>query len=212
MTYGEMMMMMMKSRSNSNYRTKKSDRSLLHCKEAAGGVGVWRVGVWVVLFFVVAAVQAACAQSNNNNSYNSYNNKYVIIGVSGGLQKGFPDHSKLDYYHHGPPHGHDDDDDDDDDDDEPDDAVITASNTIKAVFLGRALVRGYKAYLDVMEPTHRQYINSSTTSSSEQQQQQQQPLINSNVIPTGCWHHANEYWMYLVDSRQGKCCVTSMSL
>jgi len=29
-----------------------------------------------------------------------------------------------------------------------------------------------------------------------------QPLINSNVFASGCYEHANEYWIYLVDSRQ----------
>jgi hypothetical protein len=42
-----------------------------------------------------------------------------------------------------------------------------------------------------MEPNWRQYTP-----------EPQQPLINCNVIPSGCWHHANEYWIYLVDSRQ----------
>lgn len=29
-----------------------------------------------------------------------------------------------------------------------------------------------------------------------------QPLINSNVFASGCYEHANEYWIYLIDSRQ----------
>jgi hypothetical protein len=87
---------------------------------------------------------------------------YVMVGVSGGLQEGFPDHFRLDYRKEGP-----------------------------AVFVGRALVRGYRSYLDVMQPTWRQYVT-----------EPRQPLINCNVIPTGCFHHANEYWMYLVDARQ----------
>ena len=93
-------------------------------------------------------------------------NEYIIVGVSGGLQFGFPDHSKMDY-HSGQPDG------------------------VEAIFLGRALVRGYKAYLDVMQPDWRQYTP-----------EPYQPLINCNVIPSGCYHHANEYWMYLVDTRQ----------
>jgi hypothetical protein len=92
--------------------------------------------------------------------------EYIIVGVSGGLQDGFPDHSKLDY-HSG------------------------QSDEVPAVFLGRALVRGYKAYLDVMQETWRQYTP-----------EPRQPLINCNIIPTGCWIHANEYWIYLVDTRQ----------
>ncbi|GAX22173.1 hypothetical protein FisN_19Lh233 [Fistulifera solaris] len=92
--------------------------------------------------------------------------EYLIVGVSGGLQDGFPERSKMDY-HHG-----------------QDDAV-------PAVFLGKALVRGYKAFLDVMQPGWRQYI-----------EEPGQPLINSNVFPSGCYEHANEYWIYLIDSRQ----------
>jgi hypothetical protein len=127
----------------------------------------------VVQLDVLVLIKAAAAREESNN-------RYIIIGVSGGLQKGFPDHSKLDFF-------------------SVDEEEEEYDNVIRGVFLGRALVRGYKAYLDVMEPTHRQYI-----SSDDQQIQQKQPLINSNVIPTGCWKHANEYWMYLVDSRQGK--------
>jgi hypothetical protein len=91
---------------------------------------------------------------------------YLIVGVSGGLQDGFPERSKMDYHH-----GQDDE--------------------VPAVFIGKALVRGYKAFLDVMQPGWRQYI-----------EEPGQPLINSNVFPTGCYEHANEYWIYLIDARQ----------
>ena len=80
---------------------------------------------------------------------------YVILGVSGGQQDGFPDHTKLDY-------------------------KSGTDDEVQAIFLGRGLVRGYKAYLDVMEPDWRQYTP-----------EPGQPLINSNVIASGCWHHAN---------------------
>lgn len=92
--------------------------------------------------------------------------EYIIVGVSGGLQAGFPDHKNLDY-HPGQP------------------------DEVQAVFLGRALVRGYKSYLDVMESDWRQYTP-----------EPGQPLINCNVYPTGCHEHANQYWIYLVDTRQ----------
>jgi len=91
------------------------------------------------------------------------NREYIIVGVSGGLQVGFPNHNKIDY-HPG-------------EDDE-----------VQGVFLGRALVRGYKSYLDVMEPDWRQYTP-----------EPGQPLINCNVYPSGCHQHANQYWMYVVD-------------
>jgi hypothetical protein len=92
--------------------------------------------------------------------------EYVIVGVSGGLQAGFPDHNKIDYH--------------------PGEV-----DEVQGVFLGRALVRGYKSYLDVMETDWRQYTP-----------EPGQPLINSNVYPSGCHEHANQYWMYLVDKRQ----------
>lgn len=93
--------------------------------------------------------------------------EYIVVGVSGGLQDGFPEHPKMDH------------------------VDTTNQTTTQAVFLGRALVRGYKSYLDVMEPSFRQYV-----------EEPEQPLINCNLIPTGCWEHANEYWMYAVDVRQ----------
>ena len=91
---------------------------------------------------------------------------YVMLAVSGGLQDGFPDHVKLDYHA-----GQDD--------------------QVASIFIGRALVRGTKAYLDVMQEGWRQYTK-----------EPDQPLVNSNVIISGCAEHANEYWVYAVDSRQ----------
>lgn len=98
--------------------------------------------------------------------------RYRAIAVSGGLQEGFPDHDKMDYRPT-------------ENDDEDDEGVV------KAVFVGRALIRGCKAYLDVMEPGWRQYTP-----------EPDQPLINSVVMVTGCHEHANQYWVYLVDARQ----------
>jgi hypothetical protein len=91
--------------------------------------------------------------------------EYLIVGVSGGLQKNFPEHPKLDYVNK------------------------ETNEQVGAVFLGRGLVRGYQSYLDVMQEGWRQYDPTNR-------------LINCNVFATGCWHHANEYWMYLVDARQ----------
>lgn len=92
--------------------------------------------------------------------------EYLIVGVSGGLQDGFPERPKMNY-HDG------------------------LEDETKAVFVGKALVRGYKAFLDVMQPGWRQYI-----------EEPAQPLINSNVFASGCYEHANEYWVYLIDARQ----------
>jgi hypothetical protein len=108
------------------------------------------------------------ASSSSQEQQQEQQQEYVIVGVSGGLQEGFPEHIRMDY-RHGEGEGVE----------------------VPAVFLGRALVRGYRSYLDVMEEGWRQYTPEPA-----------QPLINCNVIPTGCYHHANEYWMYLVDTRQ----------
>jgi len=112
----------------------------------------------LVCFNVLVASFVAAAPSENR--------EYLIVGVSGGLQDGFPEHHKLDY-HSG------------------------ESDESRAIFLGRALVRGYKAFLDVMQEGWRQYSP-----------EPMQPLINCNVFASGCYEHANEYWIYLVDSRQ----------
>lgn len=111
-----------------------------------------------LLLIVFASCSLGVARHNNN--------EYIVVGVSGGLQAGFPEHDKLDYTNVG-------------------------ASEVQAIFLGRALVRGYKSYLDVMQPTWRQYT-----------EEPNQPLINCNIVPTGCWHHANEYWMYAIDTRQ----------
>ena len=116
----------------------------------------------MVLFLFFHALVLLCCNSKAVEAVQ----EYIIVGVSGGLQAGFPDHKNLDYH--------------------PGEA-----DEVQAVYLGRALVRGYKSYLDVMEPDWRQYIV-----------EPGQPLINCNVVPSGCYKHANQYWMYLVDTRQ----------
>jgi hypothetical protein len=64
--------------------------------------------------------------------------KYMMIGVSGGLQDGFPERNKMDYKCHDP--------------------INNTTFMIPAIFIGKSLVRGYKAFLDVMEPGYRQYV------------------------------------------------------
>jgi hypothetical protein len=92
--------------------------------------------------------------------------QYLFVGISGGLQDGFPAHSKMDYH-------------------------VGLEDEVPAIFLGRALVRGCKAFLDVMQDGWRQYSP-----------EPGQPLINSVVMVSGCREHANQYWIYAVDSRQ----------
>jgi len=102
--------------------------------------------------------------------------QYVFIGVSGGLQDGFPDHDKMDF-HGSSSDGH------------------AEEEVVPAIYVGRALVRGTKSYLDVMQDGWRQYVPRDSSSSA-------QPLINSVVMVSGCHEHANQYWIYAVDSRQ----------
>jgi len=117
----------------------------------------------------VSSVAAAEATLDDKKDKND-RDEYILVGVSGGLQKGFPDTVGLHYFDRPP------------------------------VFLGRALVRGYKSYLDVMQPSWRQYVKEPLSDDKKKALlgTQRQPLINCNVIPTGCWHDANEYWIYLV--------------
>jgi hypothetical protein len=127
----------------------------------------------VASFAVATAASTTTTTTTTRKGTNPGGQQYLLIGVSGGLQDGFPDRRKLDY--------------------ENDDEVV------KAIFLGRALIRGYKAYLDVMQEGWRQYV---PESSSTEGQQQPQRLINSNVFASGCYEHANQHFIYAVDARQ----------
>lgn len=118
----------------------------------------------VILAAIVLLYQKQSISFNGGSTRSSSaENSYLVIGVSGGLQHGFPEHNKLHY--------------------------TSGSEVVKAIYLGRALIRGYRGYLDVMQPTHRQYHEAPAR-------------INSNVFATGCEEHANEYWVYAVDTRQ----------
>ncbi|CBN77500.1 conserved unknown protein [Ectocarpus siliculosus] len=61
----------------------------------------------------------------------------------------------------------------------------------KALFVGNALVKGYKAFLDVKQKGWREYV-----------EEPGPPLVNPVVVPSGCAEHANIYAIYAVDSRQ----------
>lgn len=99
---------------------------------------VWRSVVGRCLFIVVGLelLIGVAAQPTSSSSSES---KYLLIGVSGGLQDGFPERSKMDYVHY-------------------DDRTNTTTTITPAIFIGKALIRGYKAFLDVMESGHRQYV------------------------------------------------------
>ncbi|CAN0307842.1 unnamed protein product, partial [Ectocarpus sp. 6 AP-2014] len=91
---------------------------------------------------------------------------YHLVGVSGGLQDGFAARHWLDY-HSG------------------------REDESKALLVGNALVKGYKAFLDVKQKGWREHV-----------EEPGPPLVNPVVVPSGCAEHANIYAIYAVDSRQ----------
>lgn len=94
---------------------------------------------------------------------------YVLLAVSGTLEEGFELRENLDYR----PFGSD------------------GPGRVNATFLGKALVRGYKAFLDIKNPTWREYAKGDRLKT-----------VNPALVPTGCDEHANRYAIYAVDSRQ----------
>jgi hypothetical protein len=100
---------------------------------------------------------------------------YLLIGVSGTLQDGFPLRDRLDYTSPSPCN---------------DTAPGDENKHVPAILIGKALVRGFKAYLDIKEPEWREF-------------REDPPQVpNAVVMPTGCSEHANIYWIHAVDSRQ----------
>ena len=93
---------------------------------------------------------------------------YVLLAVSGTLEEGFELRRNLDYRPS--------------DDD---------ASSVNATFLGKALVRGYKSFLDIKNPTWREYKG-----------EKELKTVNPAIVPTGCEEHANRYAIYAVDSRQ----------
>ena len=99
---------------------------------------------------------------------------FALIGVSGTLQDGFELRDRLDYSA----------------------CTLESSNCdngqtlIPAQLVGKALVRGYKSYLDIKQKGWREY-------------KEDPPQVpNPVVLPTGCFHDANVYWVYLVAPQQ----------
>jgi hypothetical protein len=127
---------------------------------------------------------------------------YMLLGVSGTLQEGFPLRPRLDYNASAAP---------DNDDDNNNNNCSKGPPYVPAVFIGRALVRGFKAYLDVKDPGWREYVpeaSASAASESGQDGSHAAPppppprVPNAVVMATGCHEHANLYHVYAVDARQ----------
>jgi hypothetical protein len=152
--------------------------------------------------------------SNTSGRLHAQQLYYNLIGVSGTLEDGFPLRPSLDYRgsgNSGRVNG------------SSADHSTTEEEHVPAIRIGRALVRGYKAYLDVKDPGWREYVGcgddknmhcsigggggaaaaAAAANAHECCGAPPPPAIpNAVVMATGCHEHANRYWVYAVDTRQ----------
>jgi hypothetical protein len=89
----------------------------------------------------------------------------IMVAVSGTLEEGFPLRPNLDY--------------------------TSPTEMVPAVFLGRALIRGLRAHLDMKDPASREY-----------KAPPERNPVNPALIPSGDELDANVSSIYLVDRRQ----------
>jgi hypothetical protein len=122
---------------------------------------------------------------------------YMLLGVSGTLQEGFHLRPRLDYNASTLA------------DNDDDNSNNEGPPYVPAIFIGRALVRGFKAYLDVKDPGWREYVPAASAAphSGQDGRHDAQPpppprVPNAVVMATGCREHANLYHVYAVDARQ----------
>ena len=138
--------------------------------------------VIVLIATVVAAVALSIMMmgppSTNSNTTTI---SYVLLAVSGTLEEGFSLRSNLDFK-------------------KSSEDGSSNEGRVNATFLGHALVRGYKSFLDIKQPDWREYVDNNNNN------YENKPMllktVNPAVIPTGCDEHANRYAIYAVDSRQ----------
>jgi hypothetical protein len=90
---------------------------------------------------------------------------FVMVAVSGTLEEGFPLRPNLNY--------------------------VSPTERVDAVFLGRALIRGLRAHLDMKDPASREYKAPPELNP-----------VNPALVPTGNDLDANISSIYLVDRRQ----------
>lgn len=95
--------------------------------------------------------------------------KFVIVAVSGTLEEGFALRPNLDFLTE----------------------VNEGNPPVLAIFLGKALVRGVKAYLDIKDSKSREFVAPPGQNS-----------INPGLVATGNDNDANISSIYLVDRRQ----------
>ncbi|HEX9870561.1 MAG TPA: hypothetical protein VGC99_18600 [Candidatus Tectomicrobia bacterium] len=90
---------------------------------------------------------------------------FVIVAVSGTLEEGFPLRPNLDF--------------------------ISPTERVNAIFLGHALVRGLRAFLDIKDPNSREFREPPALNP-----------VNPALLPSGNKFDANISSIYLVDRRQ----------
>ena len=115
---------------------------------------------------------------------NNIDTAFNIVAVSGTLEEGFPLRKNLDF--------------------EP-----GTANQILSTFLGKALIRGLRAYLDIKGPGFREFktfdkagclagLNDDPSLDDVSKCQN----INPGMVASGDWNDANIYSLYLIDRRQ----------
>jgi len=110
--------------------------------------------------------------------HHHYSPARVIIAVSGTIQCGFELRSNIDYKGCSNNHTGND-----------DNAEGVQEETVKAIFLGYAVVRGVKMYFDIKDTMAREYDPETPH------------RVNPAMVLTGDPFDANQYALYLVDER-----------
>ncbi len=115
---------------------------------------------------------------------NNIDTAFNIVAVSGTLEEGFPLRKNLDF--------------------EP-----GTENQILSTFLGKALVRGLRAHLDVKGPGWREFkifdkagCLAGLNSDPSLDDVSKCKSINPGMVASGDWNDANIYSVYLIDRRQ----------
>lgn len=107
------------------------------------------------------------ADPSGADDINHVNTAFNIVAVSGTLEEGFPLRPNLDYQPGTP-------------------------NQVLSTFLGRAMIRGLRANLDIKSPGWREFKPESEGMNP----------VNPGMVATGNWNDANIYSVYLIDQRQ----------
>jgi hypothetical protein len=119
-------------------------------------------------------LSAQVAQRHLQSDPNDYTGecggtKFVIVAVSGTLEEGFPLRPNLDFITE----------------------VDEGNPPVLAIFLGKALVRGVKAFLDIKDPMSREFRDLPALNP-----------VNPGLVASGNNNDANISSIYLIDRRQ----------